>query len=387
MKGSFKTFMVLLFLSFSFLFSQEASQTRVFIFVIDQSGSMRRGNLCQRVVEDIRDFITNSERSGIRLGDRLIIIGFGDDVRYHFDEELRGTQDIERAISEIERMKFADRYTHMSKAFDILSKRINELHRAYPSPKYVYIYTDGINEPPPEAKESPLAFTEILRRYWQYEILRERDIYLCLITFGIEIPSEIKEVLPQSERVIYREEASVPPQEERITPGPSQLTPESVSQPVPESVPQSKPVLPPQPSISPKKPVPLWILLPLLVILIGVIFAFVMKGISPKETFPEDYVLLEIDEEGREGREIHLSEYGRNVSPKNLDIKELTPDAFSIFIKEGSVYLKRGKKGEELEVTIDSENKKLKEGESVPLLPDTIFKCGSKYFKFVKKNI
>lgn len=391
----------MMFMGIIFLFkitpAQEANIQKIYIFVIDVSGSMRKNNLDERVKKDLKDFISNPDRSGIRLGDRVLIVGFGNEVKYYFDDEIDKNEDIERLRNEIERINFRDEWTHMSRAFDILAKRLDELHKSYKGPKYVYIYTDGKNEPPPYLHEEPITFTNILKTYWKYEILEEKNIYICMITFGIEVPEEIKEALPETTRVKYVEESVKPPQTKEITPPPQpqesvivsqpvEITPkpeEEIQLPLPVQADTQKKVTPP-PKI--KRPFPIFLGI-LIILIIGIVVLIGLLLSQSKEKFPEDLYLIEIDQHGNEIRNFNLSNYGNKITPKKLGISELSDDAFCLFIKEGNVYLKAGKKEEIKIIESYGEEKKIEPGELKQLFPGTTLKVGGISFKYKREEI
>jgi len=211
--------LILLFLFSGILLSQESEQKLekdIYIFTIDLSGSMQRNSLHEKVKESLKDFIP----ANLKIGNRVILMGFGDDVRYYWDKEITTTEDFEQILNQIDRLVFNHRWTHMSKAFDMLAKRMDEINKLYPEKtKIIYFYTDGINEPPPEARESPLEFKKILEKYWSPRKIEEENIYIYYITFGIEPPEEIKSLPEQSAhfKIVSR---PTKPQITDITPSP-----------------------------------------------------------------------------------------------------------------------------------------------------------------------
>ena len=125
----------------SLLSAQNSSSTSdIYIFLVDQSGSMRQDNLSGRVKDAVEKFI----REEVKFNDRLVIIGFGDEVTYYTDDILSNTQDKERVYGQVSRIASNHQWTHMSAAFDHLAKRLDELKQLYPnSRKFTYIFTDG----------------------------------------------------------------------------------------------------------------------------------------------------------------------------------------------------------------------------------------------------
>lgn len=195
------------------LLSQENNK-EIYVFMVDLSMSMLRDSLFESVKRDLRRFIPEN----LKIGDRVILSGFGDDVRTFWDDEINTTEDFQRICWQIEKLQFNHRYTHMSRAFDILAKRMEEINAKYPNvPKYIYVYTDGINEPPPESHESPIEFQRILREHWGKEKMDQLNAYLFYISFGIEPPREIDTMakeIPQVKILEYTRK----PEEMEITP-------------------------------------------------------------------------------------------------------------------------------------------------------------------------
>lgn len=198
MKFKWIKILFLFCLMFTFIrsLSLNGAPSKIYFFVVDLSGSMKKDNLYQKVKADLSDFVSDSKRSNWEIGDRMILVGFGNNVTFFWDGEIKGIEDIERLRKEIEGLKFDDEWTHMSKAFDMLAKRIEEINKIYPVPKHIYIYTDGKNEPPPQFHESPVEFENILKKYWSDIKRDEEKIFLYYISFGINPPAELVKNLP-----------------------------------------------------------------------------------------------------------------------------------------------------------------------------------------------
>jgi len=158
------------------------------IFVIDVSESMLKNRLHQKVQNEVINYIRNC-----KAGDRIIIIKFGDEVRFLEDRLLQEhtiNSDLGSLINTIKRLNFTDDYTWMSKAFDIIGSYLNDLQKAYPDrPKRVYIFTDGLNDPPPDQRDL-FTFEEVLRnRSLNY---RKEGTYVYVILLGVKPDKEFR---------------------------------------------------------------------------------------------------------------------------------------------------------------------------------------------------
>ncbi|RKX69741.1 hypothetical protein DRP53_07260 [candidate division WOR-3 bacterium] len=164
---------------------------KTIFFVVDISASMKRGFLFDRVRDSLIAYIGRYTE----IGDRVIVVGFGSDVRIHEEAMIRSSTDRIRLITKLHRIEAQDRFTWMTKAFALVGSKLRALNRTEPkSLKEIYILTDGINEPPPD-KEDSLSFDEILKKYvGEY---RRRNVFTYYISFGVEPPAEIKRFLKE----------------------------------------------------------------------------------------------------------------------------------------------------------------------------------------------
>jgi len=178
-----------------------------YIFVVDVSGSMRRNDLSERVKSTLNNYIEK-----LRPGDRVIVMTFGTDVNAGIeDRTIQGPRDIAEIQRQISRLGFHDRWTWMTKAFDVIFKRIEDLRRAYPDePVYVYIFTDGNNEPPPEYRDM-YTFRSLLQKYAPEGHLKIEKAFVYLIMFGIEPSAELQHFASQIKAEIHR----LPPKPKR----------------------------------------------------------------------------------------------------------------------------------------------------------------------------
>lgn len=218
MNGLKKLMLLLLcfgFLALPFLHAQNTSTEKVYFFVVDMSKSMITGNLEDKVVTEIKDFIRNE----VNLQDRVIILGFGDRVVYYWDDVVKNTQDVQRIYGEIDKWGFQHNWTHMSAAFDHLAKRLNEINVLLPdSPKYIYFFTDGKNDPPRDSGEQPEAFRQILQKHFNSDDLNQKNAYVYYITMGIKPPQEIADSAEEAGSFTIHE----------VPPGPAKIMPEVV---------------------------------------------------------------------------------------------------------------------------------------------------------------
>jgi len=179
------------------IYAQESSNSEdIYVFLIDLSGSMKKDALSERVKIEMKNFI----RDEVELNDRLLIIGFGDKVTYYWDNALTRMEDKEIIYDKISNLVSNHSWTHMSAAFDHLAKRLKELNQLYPgSAKYIYIFTDGENEPPKQLNEKPELFSEILRDYFGENTLESLNSFIYYITFGTEAPDAINKISKESD--------------------------------------------------------------------------------------------------------------------------------------------------------------------------------------------
>ncbi|MGQ9702167.1 MAG: vWA domain-containing protein [bacterium] len=189
------------------------------IFVVDISGSMLQNNLYIRVQKSVIDYIKHC-----RVGDRIILMTFGTDVNPGLDDrtlyESSFSRDLGAITNVIQQLKFKDDWTWMTKAFDIIGNRLKDLQMAYPDrPKRVYIFTDGINDPPPDKKDL-LQFEDVLRSHFDH--FNQENTYTYIIFLGVEPESTMKEFIDslgikpvsreREEEVLIQEITLQPPQ-------------------------------------------------------------------------------------------------------------------------------------------------------------------------------
>lgn len=186
----------IIFLLSSFLFCQINYER---IFAIDVSKSMKKNGLDQKVKRAAKDLILDC-----KVGDRIILMTFGSDVNSGFEDRVFSEESIardkEEIIANINKLEFNDQYTWMTKAFDIIGKRLKDLQKAYPDrPKRVYVFTDGLNDPPPKYKNT-LTFDEILKLH--FDNYNNQNTFLYIIAIDVQPNQEIKDFVEKSRATI-----------------------------------------------------------------------------------------------------------------------------------------------------------------------------------------
>lgn len=199
------------------------------IFVVDVSGSMLQNDLYKRVQKTLIDYI-----KGCRPGDRIILMTFGTDINPGLDDRILYeptiSRDIEAIASCVSKLNFRDDWTWMTKAFDVIGSRLRDLQKAYPDrPKRVYVFTDGLNDPPP-GKEDFLTFEDVLKTHYLNFIREGTFIYLILLDTTLikkmdEPTRKFADTLrvkpvsrERSESILYQEIALSPPAIEKSLP-------------------------------------------------------------------------------------------------------------------------------------------------------------------------
>lgn len=162
------------------------------IFVVDVSASMKKDNLHVKVKETLINYINKC-----RQDDRIILMTFGTNVNPGIEDKLLHSNTINKdkieIVNYIKTLNFNDDWTWMSKAFDIIGSRLYDLQLAYPErPKRVYVFTDGLNDPPPDKKDT-LTFDDVLSHHFdEYE---KEDTYVYVIFLGVQPDKSLKPFL------------------------------------------------------------------------------------------------------------------------------------------------------------------------------------------------
>lgn len=149
------------------------------LFIVDLSKSMNQQDLFSKVRSSLKEYIQQSE-----IGDRVIVLGFGEDVTILLDETIGSIEDIRNVLKNIDNFHATEDWTYMTKALDLAARNIKDLQGAYPRrSKIIYILTDGKNDPPPDLKESPITFEDIISRH--FDAYAKEGTYTYIITYGI----------------------------------------------------------------------------------------------------------------------------------------------------------------------------------------------------------
>ena len=348
---------------------------RVFVFVVDLSGSMQKDGLHNKVKMDFVNFITKKNEQGknnLNIGDRVILMGFGDNVSYFWDKEITKVEDLEELANIVNKLVFNHKWTHMSRAFDMLATRMKEIHISYPeAQKIIYIYTDGKNEPPPEIGESPLAFSEILNQYWEKCWQQEKEkMWLYFITFGVPAPEEIRKWAEKNDHVIISEKTRTIDITETVIPSPPPIQPSEALPSVPEKKFNFKKFI-------------IFIGIPLFLVIILIVYFLTI----PK--FPDNYYILELNQRNDELMRWNIRRYQRFytnkvVISKDIKIQDLNKNAFVIKI-EKNMELKIMPINSE--IIIEKNAKELIPQNKWYVLPENdIFTCDNKRF-CVKREV
>jgi len=188
------------------------------IFIVDLSKSMNQQNLFNKVRASLKDYIQQSE-----IGDRIIILGFGEDVTILADEDIRKVEDLTNIMKKIDAFEAAEDWTYMTKALDLAARNIKDLQEAYPRrSKLIYLLTDGKNDPPPNLKEPPINFEDIINKY--FEVYTKEGTYTYIVTYGVS-PEEGLKKLADKIKVQISEK---PPSPEKALPAQIILTPKYI---------------------------------------------------------------------------------------------------------------------------------------------------------------
>lgn len=176
---------LIVFIIFALPVSGFAEKT--LIFVVDVSGSMRKSGIHKSVVNSLCTFIRNE----FREGDNLILCSFGSSF-YKNKQIFQGDSvQMKGFLPEIEKLNFRDDYTYMTLAFKEVAELADGIRKNYPNdPIFIYLYTDGKNEPPPFVS-NPLTFEQIVE--WYFGSYKNPQTHLYIITLGIKPEPNLKE--------------------------------------------------------------------------------------------------------------------------------------------------------------------------------------------------
>jgi hypothetical protein len=158
------------------------------LFIVDLSKSMNQQGLFEKVKVSLKDYIQQSE-----IGDRVIILGFGEDVTILADEDITSIEDLTAILKKIDTFKANEDWTYMTKALDLAARSIKDLQEAYPRrSKLIYLLTDGKNDPPPILKEPVISFEDIISKH--FETYSKEGTYTYIVTYGITPEEGLKKL-------------------------------------------------------------------------------------------------------------------------------------------------------------------------------------------------
>jgi hypothetical protein len=161
------------------------------IFLLDTSQSMKRAGLFDRIKEALK----NDYVSSMKDGEHIIVLTFDENIAISVDQSITGENDIKEANERINSLKAAGRWTWMTRAFQTTMEQAKRLKTQYPEDAlFIYLLTDGINDPPPTSNEPPLAFPAVISKYFKDIKIDNAHVYLFVYRDEEEIPSDIIEV-------------------------------------------------------------------------------------------------------------------------------------------------------------------------------------------------
>lgn len=156
----------------------EAAAAENKIFLIDTSGSMRKGGLFENIKSKLKELVRES------MGSHVQILTFDENVETVVDRRLNAPEDIDAALRDIDGLKATGPWTWMTEAFKKTLKAAEDLKgpNKYPKePLIIYLLTDGRNDPPPQVNEPPLEFVGLLKDY--FGDFKIQDTYIYLLSY------------------------------------------------------------------------------------------------------------------------------------------------------------------------------------------------------------
>ncbi|MFX1535725.1 MAG: VWA domain-containing protein [Promethearchaeota archaeon] len=187
----------------SYLIPQNHDYQKSLFFVIDVSGSMQENNLFSRLKDEIKNYIKNETKKG----DWVSIITFGTDVKIITSEYIReekALSDTNSLLRKIDNLDAKEKFTFITGAIDILASQMGIAQKANPDHIVkAFIFTDGKNDPPPNAEGAKWTFEEILSKH--YDIFDNPSTYLYILTLGIKPDESLVSALKDKDRTFINE--------------------------------------------------------------------------------------------------------------------------------------------------------------------------------------
>lgn len=363
-----KKLLLLSYILFTLFQLAFASKTKTLMFVVDVSGSMRRDNLYQKVTDTLCAFIKRE----FREGDNLILCSFGNDFYINKEILKAATEQMLTILPVIEGLNFRDEWTYMTKAFDQIAKlsRKYRPEKERSPPLYIYIFTDGKNEPPPNI-QNPISFTEILK--WYFKDFLPKGTFIYVITLGVPPDAGISDTL-----IGELQNKGKNPDEIRVVENP----PGIVRQPPPPDTTSSGKD---SGTSAKKSPAPKWILLLVVLVILAIVVVIFYLQSVPK--FPRAY-LLHLDESRNVINRFNLrsrQKFGSNELriSDDINVPGIMRGSFALIAKKGgAVTLKIIAKNKS--VTIISNGTEIRTGETYFLNPDDEFEFSGVRLKYEK---
>lgn len=148
------------------------------IFLLDTSGSMQKERLFDRLKETLKeDYILKA-----KTGERITILTFDEKISILLsDREIISENDTNQICSLIDGLDARGPWTWMTKALEETIGQADLLKSKYPQEDLIiYFFTDGVNEPSPNANEPTLKFVEVMSRCFKNFECKDTYIYVFL---------------------------------------------------------------------------------------------------------------------------------------------------------------------------------------------------------------
>lgn len=145
---------------------QDLAQSGVdLILIVDTSASMRGQGSGQDIFADVQK-ATKDLISELGLGDTVTLIPFDSRARVHPTVTLYSETERQRLFAVVDKLVADGQYTYTAEALRAGLSEADRLDGLLPNhAKVVVILTDGINDPPPEAKRQAPSLLEVAQPY------------------------------------------------------------------------------------------------------------------------------------------------------------------------------------------------------------------------------
>lgn len=173
---------ITIFLSLLIIFQTTHSQnaeSKDFIFVIDQSSSMNKNSLFEKVKQALDLKLTEK----INEGDRVTILGFDSDVRIITKKKISNVNDRFEIQGIVNKLEAKGDWTYITRALEITAQELEQIKESGNPLKLVYLMTDGHNDPPPSIK-NPTTYQSLLDKY--FNTWTQENTFITFIRFGVE---------------------------------------------------------------------------------------------------------------------------------------------------------------------------------------------------------